>query len=72
MNLHFTCIIFLLIFFLFIFTIFFIFQCNNPLTKESKLDAAHRIINEWTEYDDKIKGTLSVSKTSSTHKHTEL
>lgn len=26
--------------------------CNNPLTKEPKLDRARRQISEWTEYDD--------------------
>ncbi|CAK8686861.1 unnamed protein product [Clavelina lepadiformis] len=29
--------------------------CNNPLTKEPKLDAAVRIVPEWTNYDEKIK-----------------
>ncbi|CCH41407.1 UDP-glucose:glycoprotein glucosyltransferase [Wickerhamomyces ciferrii] len=28
--------------------------CNNPLTKEPKLDRARRQIPEWTEYDDEI------------------
>ena len=28
--------------------------CNNPLTKESKLDAARRIVKEWTSYDEEI------------------
>jgi len=28
--------------------------CNNPLTKESKLDAARRIVPEWTDYDDEV------------------
>ena len=28
--------------------------CNNPLTKESKLDAARRIVKEWTDYDEEI------------------
>jgi UDP-glucose:glycoprotein glucosyltransferase len=28
--------------------------CNNPLTKEPKLDRARRQVPEWTEYDDKI------------------
>ncbi|KAF2101757.1 UDP-glucose:glyco protein glucosyltransferase precursor [Rhizodiscina lignyota] len=28
--------------------------CNNPLTKEPKLDRARRQVPEWTEYDDEI------------------
>lgn len=28
--------------------------CNNPLTKEPKLDRARRQIPEWTKYDDEI------------------
>lgn len=33
----------------------FISQCNNPLTKEPKLDAARRIVPEWVGYDSEIK-----------------
>ncbi|CAD5229283.1 unnamed protein product [Bursaphelenchus okinawaensis] len=33
--------------------------CNNPETKEPKLDSAMRIIPEWTEYDTEIKKVLS-------------
>lgn len=33
--------------------------CNNPLTKEPKLDSAVRIIDEWTSYDQEIKDVLS-------------
>lgn len=29
--------------------------CNNPLTKEPKLEKAKRSIPEWTQYDDEIK-----------------
>nr|XP_033804904.1 UDP-glucose:glycoprotein glucosyltransferase 2 isoform X2 [Geotrypetes seraphini] len=29
--------------------------CNNPKTKEPKLQAAMRIVPEWTEYDNEIK-----------------
>ncbi|XP_075057628.1 UDP-glucose:glycoprotein glucosyltransferase 1 isoform X2 [Mixophyes fleayi] len=29
--------------------------CNNPMTKEPKLEAAVRIIPEWQEYDQEIK-----------------
>lgn len=30
-------------------------QCNNPMTKEPKLQAAVRIVAEWTDYDQEIK-----------------
>lgn len=30
--------------------------CNNPMTKEAKLSAAMRIVPEWKEYDEEIKG----------------
>ncbi|CDK27513.1 unnamed protein product [Kuraishia capsulata CBS 1993] len=33
--------------------------CNNPLTKEPKLDRARRQIPEWTEYDDAITNLLN-------------
>ena len=33
----------------------YLFQCNNPLTKEPKLKAALRIAPEWKEYDYEIK-----------------
>ena len=29
--------------------------CNNPQTKEAKLDAAVRIVAEWDDYDTKIE-----------------
>uniref|UniRef100_A0A7N6AGI9 UDP-glucose ceramide glucosyltransferase-like 1 n=1 Tax=Anabas testudineus TaxID=64144 RepID=A0A7N6AGI9_ANATE len=29
--------------------------CNNPMTKEPKLQAAVRIVSEWTDYDQEIK-----------------
>lgn len=29
--------------------------CNNPLTKEPKLDRARRQVPEWTVYDDEIE-----------------
>ena len=28
--------------------------CNNPMTKEPKLDRARRQVPEWTQYDNKI------------------
>uniref|UniRef100_A0A1I7TWE2 UDP-glucose:glycoprotein glucosyltransferase n=1 Tax=Caenorhabditis tropicalis TaxID=1561998 RepID=A0A1I7TWE2_9PELO len=33
--------------------------CNNPLTKEPKLDSATRIIGEWKTYDDEIREVIS-------------
>lgn len=36
-----------------------VFQCNNPLTKEPKLNSAKRIIKEWTEYDSEISKVLN-------------
>ena len=32
--------------------------CNNPLTKEPKLERARRQVPEWTEYDEEIAGVL--------------
>lgn len=32
--------------------------CNNPLTKEPKLDRARRQVPEWTAYDEEIAGVL--------------
>nr|XP_002120850.2 UDP-glucose:glycoprotein glucosyltransferase 1 isoform X2 [Ciona intestinalis] len=29
--------------------------CNNPLTKEPKLEAAVRLVKEWPDYDEEIK-----------------
>ena len=59
--------------------------CNNPLTKEPKLDAARRIVKEWTSYDDemsqlaeeiKLNASEKSGKSTSTvdhqHTHTEL
>ncbi|EGT33218.1 hypothetical protein CAEBREN_25473 [Caenorhabditis brenneri] len=36
--------------------------CNNPLTKEPKLDSATRIIGEWKSYDDEIREVISGGK----------
>lgn len=33
----------------------FALQCNNPMTKEAKLQAAMRILPEWVGYDEEIK-----------------
>ncbi|VDM62368.1 unnamed protein product [Angiostrongylus costaricensis] len=49
--------------------------CNNPLTKEPKLDSAIRIIPEWREYDSEIKNVLSKGRqknVSSASEHHEL
>lgn len=35
--------------------------CNNPLTKESKLDRAQRQMPEWRAYDNEIRGMLADS-----------
>ena len=36
--------------------------CNNPQTKEPKLERARRQVPEWTEYDDEIAGVLRDAK----------
>lgn len=49
--------------------------CNNPQTKEAKLDAAHRIIAEWTDYDEDIKSVIAGTKSNDSIKkdaHIEL
>ncbi|CAI5454001.1 unnamed protein product [Caenorhabditis angaria] len=49
--------------------------CNNPLTKEPKLDSAHRIIGEWKEYDDEIRQVISgelTKKSKTDDDHVEL
>ena len=52
--------------------------CNNPLTKESKLDAARRIVPEWTDYDEEVtafaKNGMKKVEGSKRHEqqHTEL
>lgn len=35
-------------------------QCNNPMTKEPKLQAAMRIVPEWQDYDQEIKQLQSL------------
>lgn len=52
--------------------------CNNPQTKEPKLQAAVRIVSEWTDYDQEVKRIYNkfleererggVSGSSQTHK----
>ena len=29
--------------------------CNNPLTKEPKLEGARRIVKEWPGYDEEVR-----------------
>ncbi|KAL2404705.1 UDP-glucose:glycoprotein glucosyltransferase [Exophiala dermatitidis] len=36
--------------------------CNNPLTKEPKLDRARRQVPEWTEYDEEIAAVIKAAK----------
>ena len=36
--------------------------CNNPLTKERKLDRAKRQVPEWTEYDEEIAKVIKASR----------
>lgn len=45
-------------------------QCNNPQTKEPKLDSAVRIIPEWKEYDEEIKQILQPGDVPTKHAHT--
>ncbi|XP_029350416.1 UDP-glucose:glycoprotein glucosyltransferase 1 isoform X2 [Echeneis naucrates] len=54
--------------------------CNNPMTKEPKLQAAVRIVAEWSDYDQEIKrlqtrvqeGANHRAKQQGTDVHTEL
>uniref|UniRef100_A0A0K2UY63 UDP-glucose:glycoprotein glucosyltransferase n=1 Tax=Lepeophtheirus salmonis TaxID=72036 RepID=A0A0K2UY63_LEPSM len=52
--------------------------CNNPLTKESKLDAARRIVKEWPQLDaemQKLTDEIMLNKKKqqkSPHDHSEL
>ncbi|XP_078133115.1 UDP-glucose:glycoprotein glucosyltransferase 1 isoform X1 [Sander vitreus] len=54
--------------------------CNNPMTKEPKLQAAVRIVAEWTDYDQEIKRLQTrvqervnhTKQTQGTDVHTEL
>ncbi|KPI35241.1 UDP-glucose:glycoprotein glucosyltransferase [Cyphellophora attinorum] len=36
--------------------------CNNPLTKEPKLDRARRQVPEWNEYDEEIRGVIAKAR----------
>ena len=49
--------------------------CNNPQTKEAKLDAAVRIVAEWNDYDTEIKTIqekLARNRTEQQHDPSEL
>ncbi|QQP41205.1 Uncharacterized protein FKW44_015496, partial [Caligus rogercresseyi] len=50
--------------------------CNNPLTKESKLDAARRIVKEWPALDEEMQKLteeiLHKKKQEKRHEHSEL
>uniref|UniRef100_A0A0N4XT99 UDP-glucose:glycoprotein glucosyltransferase (inferred by orthology to a D. melanogaster protein) n=1 Tax=Nippostrongylus brasiliensis TaxID=27835 RepID=A0A0N4XT99_NIPBR len=49
--------------------------CNNPLTKEPKLESAIRIIPEWKDYDAEVKNVLKKGHkdgSSSAFEHSEL
>uniref|UniRef100_A0A8B9JJ95 UDP-glucose ceramide glucosyltransferase-like 1 n=2 Tax=Astyanax mexicanus TaxID=7994 RepID=A0A8B9JJ95_ASTMX len=54
--------------------------CNNPQTKEPKLQAAVRIVSEWTDYDQEVKRIYNKfleerergGPSGSDEKHTEL
>uniref|UniRef100_A0A670IBP7 UDP-glucose ceramide glucosyltransferase-like 1 n=1 Tax=Podarcis muralis TaxID=64176 RepID=A0A670IBP7_PODMU len=44
--------------------------CNNPKTKEPKLEAAVRIVPEWTEYDSEIQQLINqIKKEKKTMSH---
>jgi len=45
--------------------VFSFLQCNNPQTKEPKLDAAQRIAPEWKDYDEEIRNFQSRLKSQS-------
>ncbi|EXJ94587.1 hypothetical protein A1O1_02983 [Capronia coronata CBS 617.96] len=36
--------------------------CNNPLTKEPKLDRARRQVPEWTEYDEEVAAVIEAAR----------
>ncbi|KAG8224867.1 hypothetical protein J437_LFUL006461 [Ladona fulva] len=46
--------------------------CNNPLTKEAKLTAAMRIVEEWKDYDEEIKHlqeSINAEHVDDMHRH---
>ena len=45
--------------------------CNNPLTKEPKLDRARRQVPEWTVYDEEIEALLRGRRADRGHGNTE-
>ena len=46
--------------------------CNNPQTKEAKLDAAVRIVAEWNDYDQEIKAMQETLARNRTIEHQRL
>jgi len=46
--------------------------CNNPLTKEPKLDRARRQVPEWTVYDEEIAALARRTRDASEHQETEI
>lgn len=46
--------------------------CNNPLTKEPKLDRARRQIKEWVELDEEVSSLISGKTVKSELSHDEL
>jgi UDP-glucose:glycoprotein glucosyltransferase len=42
--------------------------CNNPLTREHKIEAAKKYIPEWNDYDLQVKRILQGEKTLENHK----
>ncbi|KAM7403318.1 hypothetical protein PAMA_003984 [Pampus argenteus] len=44
--------------------------CNNPMTKEPKLQAAVRIVGEWTDYDQEIKRLQTKRQNAAAQSHT--
>ena len=46
--------------------------CNNPQTKEPKLDRARRQVPEWTVYDEEIKAVIDAARGVSETKQHEM
>jgi UDP-glucose:glycoprotein glucosyltransferase len=40
--------------------------CNNPLTKEPKLERARRQVPEWNEYDEEIRKVIATARGETT------
>ncbi|WEJ95887.1 killer toxin resistant protein [Yamadazyma tenuis] len=46
--------------------------CNNPLTKENKLDVAKRLIPEWSAYDKDISALIDTIEVQESRKEYEI